>query len=79
MSGSDYHDFVQLGAEGQVAPTAQAQVGALTSGQLPLVTAQISTQVNPSGPSYGINSIVQGEQQLAVTSSYSAPGSRTAV
>jgi hypothetical protein len=79
MSGSEYHDFVQLGAEGQVAPTFISQPGALTTGGLPIATAQVSTQTNPGFPSEGISSIVQAEQVLAVTSSYSAPGSRTAV
>ncbi len=79
MSGSDYHDFVQLGAEGQVAPTSISQPGALTTGGLAVVTAQISTQTNPSFPSMGINSIVQAEQVLAVAGpTYSAPGSRSA-
>lgn len=79
MSGSDYHDSVQLGAEGQVAPTFISQPGALTTGGLAVVTAQISTQTNPGFPSVGINSIVQAEQVLAVAGpTYSAAGSRSA-
>jgi hypothetical protein len=47
---------------------------------VPAVTAQVSTQTNPGFPSYGINSIVQAEQRLAVTPfTYSAAGSRSAV
>ncbi len=73
---SDYHDFVQLPAEGQVTPTYISQPGALTTGGLAVVTAQITTQVNPGLPSYGINSVVQTEQQLAVSPfTYNSPGS----
>jgi hypothetical protein len=47
---------------------------------VPAVTAQISTQQNPGLPSYGINSVVQAEQNLAVAGPvYSTPGSRSAV
>ncbi len=77
---SEFKDFVQLPAEGQVAPTFISQPGALTTGGLAIVTAQVSTQTNPGAPSYGINSIVQAEQVLAVAGPvYSAPGSRSAV
>jgi hypothetical protein len=73
---SDYHDFVQLPAEGQVAPTFISQPGALTTGGLAVVTAQLTTQVNPGVPSMGINSVVQTEQQLAVSPfTYNSPGS----
>lgn len=77
---SEFHDFVQLPAEGQVTPTFASQPGALTTAGLPVVTAQVSTQTNPGFPSYGINSVVQSEQQLAVSGpNYSAAGSRQAV
>jgi hypothetical protein len=72
---SEFHDFVQLPAEGQVAPTFISQPGALTTGGLAVVPAQITTQVNPGFPSEGINSIVQSEQQLAVVGPiYQSPG-----
>jgi hypothetical protein len=77
---SEFHDFVQLPAEGQVNPTVIAQPGVLSTLSLPIVTAQLTTQVNPGFPSYGINSVVQAEQQLAVTPPfYNAAGSRSAV
>lgn len=80
MASSEYKDFVVLPSQGQVAPTFIAQPGALTTGGLAVVTAQITTQTNPSSPSYGINSVTQAEQQLAVAGPvYSAPGSRAAV
>lgn len=80
MSGSDYHDFVQLGAEGQANPTGISRPGVVATGSLPTVPAQITTQTNPGFPSEGINSVVQSEQQLAVAGpTYSAPGSRPAV
>jgi hypothetical protein len=42
---------------------------------LPTVAAQITTQTNPGAPSYGINSSVQAEQQLAVIGPvYYSPG-----
>lgn len=78
----EYKDFVSAngGIEGQVAPTFISQPGALTTAGLAVVTAQFSTQTNPSGPSYGVNSVVQNEQNLAVSPfTYSAPGSRSAV
>ena len=76
MSGSDYHDFVQLGAEGQVAPTNYTTPGALTTASLPIVTAQISTQTNPSsGIGDGLNSITSAQQNLAVAGpNYFSPG-----
>lgn len=82
MSGSDYHDFVQIPGGGQqVPPTFIAQPGALTTGGLSLVTAQISTQTNTNTTgSIGISSIVNAEQILAVAGpTYSAAGSRQAV
>jgi hypothetical protein len=78
---SDYHDFVQLPAEGQVTPTNYVQGGVLTTVSQPQyigtpTTAQLTTQVNPGVPSYGINSVVQAEQQLAVAPfTYNSPGS----
>ena len=67
MSGSDIHDFVQLGAEGQVTPTNTNQVGAPTAAQLATVTAQISTQTNPSsGIGDGLNSITSTSQNTVV-------------
>jgi hypothetical protein len=79
----DYKDYVSAngGIEGQVNPTFIAQPGALTTLSLPLVTAQISTQTNTTSTgSYGLNSIVNSQQILAVSGpNYSAPGSRTAV
>jgi hypothetical protein len=76
MSGSDIHDYVQLGAEGQVTPTNVNQPGALTAGQLGAVTAQVSTQTNPSsGIGDGLNSITSAQQSNVVsTSSYFSPG-----
>lgn len=80
MSGSDYHDFVQLGAEGQSNPTGISRPGVVATGSLPTVTAQVTTQTNPGAPSYGINSVVQSEQALAVSPpTYAAAGSRSAV
>jgi hypothetical protein len=78
----EYQDYVFAngGIEGQVAPTFINQPGALTTGGLALVTAQLTTQVNPGVPAhYGINSIVQAQQQRAVTPFQSHPGSRSAV
>ena len=76
MSGSDIHDFVQLGPEGQVTPTNTNQVGAPTAAQLATVTAQISTQTNPSsGIGAGLNSITSAQQSLQVTPfTYNSPG-----
>ena len=72
---SEYHDFVQLAAEGQVLPTVQQTPGVLSTAQLNISSAQISTQTNPSLPSYGINSVVQAEQTLAVVGPiYNSPG-----
>ena len=78
---SDYHDYVQLPAQGQVTPTNYVSPAVLTTVSQPqyigtLTTAQLTTQVNPGVPSYGINSVVQTEQQLAVSPfTYSSPGS----
>jgi hypothetical protein len=67
---SDYHDFVQLGAEGQVAPTNYTVPGVLTTASLPLVAAQVSTQSNPQP---GIINLT--EQTLAVAGpTYQSPG-----
>ena len=76
MSGSDYHDFVQLGAEGQATPTNTNQVGAPTAAQLATVTAQISTQTNPSsGIGDGLNSITSTSQNTVVAGpNYFSPG-----
>ena len=80
---SEYKDYVQLPAQGQVTPTNYVQGGVLTTVSQPqyigtLTTAQLTTQVNPGVPSYGINSVVQTEQQLAVSPfTYSSPGSHT--
>jgi hypothetical protein len=42
---------------------------------LPIVTAQLSTQTNPGFPSEGISSVVQAEQNLAVAGpNYFSPG-----
>lgn len=76
---SEIHDFVQLATEGQVNPTAESEPGAQTILTLPAVAAQFSTQTNPSTPSYGLNSIVAAQQNLAVAGpTYSAAGSRLA-
>ena len=75
---SEYQDYVSAngGLEGQVAPTFISQPGALTTGGLAVVSAQISTQSNPGT---GLNSVVQAEQRLAVAGpTYSAAGSRSA-
>ena len=78
---SDYHDFVQLPAEGQVTPTNYIQGGVLTTVSSPnyiaqQVTAQISTQTNPSsGIGDGLNSITSAQQSLQVTPfTYNSPG-----
>ena len=78
---SEFKDFVQLPAQGQVTPTNYVQGGVLTTVSQPnyigtLTTAQLTTQVNPSLPGYGINSVAQAEQQLAVSPfTYNSPGS----
>lgn len=81
MSGSDIHDFVQLGAEGQATPTNYVQGGVLTTVSSPnyiaqSVTAQISTQTNPSsGIGDGLNSITSAQQGKAVAGpNYFSPG-----
>ena len=78
---SEFHNFVQLPAEGQVTPTGYTQGGVLTTVSSPSyiaqpVTAQISTQTNPSsGIGDGLNSITSAEQNLAVIGPvYYSPG-----
>lgn len=74
----EYKDYVSAngGIEGQVAPTFISQPGALTTGGLAVVTAQISTQTNTNTTgSNGLSSVVNAEQILAVTGPiYSSPG-----
>jgi hypothetical protein len=76
--GQEYKDYVSSngGIEGQVAPTFISQPGALTTGGLAVVTAQISTQTNTNTTgSYGLNSVVNAEQILAVAGpTYNSPG-----
>ena len=70
----DYQDASysnNTGLNGQVTPTVYTSPGVLTTVNSPFdiaipTTAQLTTRVNPGVPSYGINSIVQGEQQLVV-------------
>lgn len=58
MSGSDIHDFVQLGAEGQVTPTNVTTPGVIQSGSLQTVLSsanfnvgfELSTQDNNFPP-----------------------------
>lgn len=78
---SEIHDFVQLPAEGQATPTNYVQGGVLTTVSSPnyiaqSVTAQISTQTNPSsGVGDGLNSITSAQQSLAVSGpNYYSPG-----
>jgi hypothetical protein len=78
----DYKDYVFAngGIEGQVAPTFISQPGALTTAGLALVTAQISTQTNTCATgSYGLSSVVNAQQILAVAANQSHPGSRSQV
>jgi hypothetical protein len=74
----EYKDYVFAngGIEGQVTPTFIAQPGALTTVGLAVVTAQITTQTNTNTTgSYGLNSVVNSQQILAVTGPiYSSPG-----
>jgi hypothetical protein len=74
----DYKDYVSAngGIEGQVFPTVQTTPGVLSTANLAISTAQLTTQVNPGVPAhYGINSIVQAQQQLAVVGPiYNSPG-----
>jgi hypothetical protein len=74
----EYKDYVFAngGIEGQVTPTAVSQPGALTTAGLAVVTAQISTQTNTCATgSYGLNSIVNQQQILAVVGPiYNSPG-----
>ena len=81
MSGSDIHDFVQLGPEGQLTPTNYTAGGVQTTVSSPnyiaqQVTAQISTQTNPSsGIGDGLNSITSAQQSLQVAPfTYNSPG-----
>ena len=81
MSGSDIHDFVQLGPEGQVTPTNYTAGGVQTTVSSPnyiaqQVTAQISTQTNPSsGIGDGLNSITSAAQSTAIIGPvYYSPG-----
>jgi len=66
---------LNTGIEGQVAPTAISQPGALTTGGLNVVTAQLTTQVNPTLAITTGQSNVMAEQVLAVTGPlYNSPG-----
>lgn len=47
---SEYHDFVQLPAEGQVTPKFISQPGALTTKSLPIVVASSETPVLTGPP-----------------------------
>lgn len=75
---SDFHDFVQLPAEGQSTPTNYVTPGALTTVTSTLIgtpgVAQITTQVNASAGG-GLQSVVTAQEQVAVIGPvYYSPG-----
>ena len=88
---SDYHDFVQLAAQGQVTPTNYTQGGVMTTVSQPqYIGAQITTIAGGFGfqlttqtnafPGVLSSQSVTAQQRLAVAGPvYSAPGSRSAV
>ena len=91
---SDYHDFVQLPAQGQVTPTNYTQGGVLTTVSSPgyigtPLTSMLATAAGPGVMTAYIYGTQDNNQpnlylsnypwQTIVASSYSAPGSRTAV
>ena len=91
---SDYHDFVQLPAQGQVTPTNYVQGGVLTTVSSPgyIGTPFTSMMATAAGPGIMTAYIYASQDnnqpnlylsnypwQTIVASSYSAPGSRTAV
>jgi hypothetical protein len=91
---SDYHDFVQLPTQGQVTPTNYTQGGVLTTVSSPgyigtPFTSMLATAAGPGNLVAYIYSTQDNNQsnlylsnyawQTTVASSYSAPGSRTAV
>ena len=66
---------LNTGIEGQVAPTFISQPGALTTGGLNLVTAQLTTQVNPFPTIVTGQSNAMAEQVLVVGGPlYNSPG-----
>jgi hypothetical protein len=80
--GQDYKDYVSAngGIEGQVTPVLQNSAGVNQIIATTAVTAQFSTQTNPGQPPhYGINSVTQAQQNLAVAANQSRPGSRNFV